>query len=391
MQGFQTNSVSAPPNTIEGQLVPPTGTGGWGRDCAPGIGGTKIGADESNDLLGNVLRVLQVARVNPTANRYDDLIDALNTLYQGPSSDEGNVLLVGLDGKPLLTVDKAQGNLLKAGADGLLVEVEAQDVSGLAEVAMSGNFKDLSGAPEPYVLPVATTDTLGGIKAGPGTGVAKDGTIGIALSADAGNIIGVGSDKGLFVSATPPAPASDEVGYLRANGTPITRNVAWGMGGPQVTPGPRKVVIGASVTVGSEPFTLLIIAGGTYDIEMEQNWQWSSGTTVGNAAGSSINLMKFTLSPDLSTVQSITSMNVSQSLFANANTTQLVAQRSLFHDVVIDANPLVQYGVVGQFVNGQANQTAAMSNYVSSVSPSDGSVLTLYVSPGLKLRFTPKH
>jgi hypothetical protein len=56
-----------------------------------------------NDLLGNLLRVLQIAGVMPTANRFDDLVDALNKLYGGPSADAGNVLQAGADGKPLLT------------------------------------------------------------------------------------------------------------------------------------------------------------------------------------------------------------------------------------------------------------------------------------------------
>lgn len=179
MQGFQTNSVSVPPNAVDGQVVPPTGTGGWGRDCAPGIAGTKVGADESNDLLGNILRVLQAARISPTANRYDDLIDALDKLYRGPSSDDGNVLLVGVDGKPLLTVDPTDGNLLKSRTGGLFVEVAAQEVTGLAKVATSGNFDDLDGAPEAYVLPAATHDALGGVIAGPGTDVDAIGKLSV--------------------------------------------------------------------------------------------------------------------------------------------------------------------------------------------------------------------
>ncbi|QCP50146.1 hypothetical protein FAZ95_13745 [Trinickia violacea] len=103
MQGFLIDSVSVPPNVVAGQTVPPVGNGGWGRDCAKGVNGTKVSADPMNDLLGNLLRVLQAANVAPTANRYDDLVDALNKLYRGVSSDQGNVLLVGADGKPLLT------------------------------------------------------------------------------------------------------------------------------------------------------------------------------------------------------------------------------------------------------------------------------------------------
>lgn len=338
------------------------------------------------------------------------------------------------------------------------------DLSGtpdLAAVATSGDFADLSGTPQPFELLPATTETLGGIKAGPGTMVAADGTlralgevltvsrqgldtqgnctvqaldaasigagpvllinqggatsgnillkslengtgvaltdhssnieIDIALSANAGNVITVGSDHGLFVPATGPASAADVVSYLRANGTPITKTVVWGMGSLVIAHGPGNVAASASVTVGTESFTLLTIAAGTYDIEMAQNWQWLSGVTTGNAAGSSINLMKSTLGSDLTTVQSITSMNVFQSLFANANTVQQVAQRSVFHDVVIAANPLVQYGMVAQFINGQASQSASLSSYVASVNPSDGTVATASPSAGLTVRFTPKH
>ncbi|MGF6604654.1 hypothetical protein P3T23_009410 [Paraburkholderia sp. GAS448] len=229
-----------------------------------------------------------------------------------------------------------------------------------------------------------------------GTGVAltdhsNNIEIDVALSADAGNVLTVGSDHGLFVPATGPVPAADVVNYLRANGQTIIRSVAWGMGSPAITKGPGKVALGASVTVGTEPFTLLTIAAGTYDIEVEQNWQWLSGVTAGNAAGSHINLMKFTLGADLTTVQSITSMKVFQSLYANANTVQQVAQRSVFHDVVIVADPLVQYGMVAYFVNGQTSQSASLSYYATSVNPSDGTVAVSATSGGLTVRFTPKH
>ncbi|SDR52961.1 hypothetical protein SAMN05445850_5581 [Paraburkholderia tuberum] len=80
MQGFSINEVAAPPTTVPGQVIPPTGAGGWGADCQPGIDGTTPTADMLNDLLGNVLRVLQVAGIVPVANRYDDLPDAIQNL-----------------------------------------------------------------------------------------------------------------------------------------------------------------------------------------------------------------------------------------------------------------------------------------------------------------------
>ncbi|MBC8729976.1 tail fiber protein [Paraburkholderia sp. UCT2] len=80
MQGFNINEVAAPPNTVGGQVVPPTGAGGWAANCQPGIDGTTPDADMFNDLLGNVLRVCDVAGVTPTPNRFDDLVDAIKSL-----------------------------------------------------------------------------------------------------------------------------------------------------------------------------------------------------------------------------------------------------------------------------------------------------------------------
>jgi hypothetical protein len=211
------------------------------------------------------------------------------------------------------------------------------------------------------------------------------------LSADTGNSIRLGSDNGLFVSVSGPAPVSDLVTYLLANGMPVTKNVAWGMGGPSLDAlAANKVAMGAAVTVGTEPFTLFTVAAGTYDIEMQQNWLWLSGVTTGVGAGCSINLMKFTLAADLTTVTAITSVGVFQSLFSNANTAQQVVQRSVFRDIVMGADPLTQYGIVGQFVNGLANQTASLPTFASSVNPSAGNVVNQYTNAGLMVRFTPK-
>lgn len=43
------------------------------------------------------------------------------------------------------------------------VTLTATDISGLATVATSGNYNDLSNRPTPYALPIATTSTLGGV------------------------------------------------------------------------------------------------------------------------------------------------------------------------------------------------------------------------------------
>lgn len=58
------------------------------------------------------------------------------------------------------------------------------DLPNLAVVALTGDYADLSGKPTippEYALPPATTSTLGGVIAGPGTTVAADGTLSATL------------------------------------------------------------------------------------------------------------------------------------------------------------------------------------------------------------------
>jgi hypothetical protein len=59
----------------------------------------------------------------------------------------------------------------------------AGQISGLATVATSGSYSDLSGLPTipgAYTLPAATGSVLGGVKAGANVSVASDGTISVA-------------------------------------------------------------------------------------------------------------------------------------------------------------------------------------------------------------------
>lgn len=87
MQGFNINQVEAPPTVVPGQILPPTGGGGWGANCQPGIDGSTPDADMFNDLLGNILRVCQAGNVVPTPNRYDDLLQAIARLISLSAGD----------------------------------------------------------------------------------------------------------------------------------------------------------------------------------------------------------------------------------------------------------------------------------------------------------------
>ena len=54
---------------------------------------------------------------------------------------------------------------------------KAEDVSGLAAVATSGDYNDLNNTPAPYELPPGSADTLGGVKVGEGLSVDEDGNL----------------------------------------------------------------------------------------------------------------------------------------------------------------------------------------------------------------------
>lgn len=89
----------------------------------------------------------------------------------------GTTLTIASDGTldvsstayPVLSVNGKTGD----------VQLVATDISGFATVATTGKYSDLIGAPGQYILPIATTTTIGGIK-GPTDGnltIAGDGTI----------------------------------------------------------------------------------------------------------------------------------------------------------------------------------------------------------------------
>jgi antitoxin (DNA-binding transcriptional repressor) of toxin-antitoxin stability system len=79
-----------------------------------------------------------------------------------------------------------QGSNVTIGTDGTLsvaaptTSLAASAITGLATVATSGAYADLTGKPSAYSLPVATSSVLGGVKQGSNTTIAADGTISVA-------------------------------------------------------------------------------------------------------------------------------------------------------------------------------------------------------------------
>lgn len=65
-----------------------------------------------------------------------------------------------------------------------VVILQASDIVGLATVATTGNYNDLFNKPTPYALPIASTSTLGGVKAPSDSNltIAGDGTIDLGFN-----------------------------------------------------------------------------------------------------------------------------------------------------------------------------------------------------------------
>lgn len=93
----------------------------------------------------------------------------------------------------------------------------ASQVTGLASVATSGSYNDLSNKPtipSAYTLPTATSSRLGGVKVGAGLSVAGDGTLsvssgGVADSVEWDNVVGKPSS---FTPSSHTHPSSQITG-----------------------------------------------------------------------------------------------------------------------------------------------------------------------------------
>ncbi len=131
---------------------------------------TKLGVNAKGQVVsGGAVTAADVSGLAAVAasGRYADLTGT-PAAFSLP-----DIVTAGSYGK--VTVN-AKGLVTAAGT------LSAGDVSGLAAVAASGRYVDLTGAPGAYALPVATGSLLGGVKVGGGLSAAGDGTVALASS-----------------------------------------------------------------------------------------------------------------------------------------------------------------------------------------------------------------
>ncbi|MEW9584908.1 hypothetical protein [Paraburkholderia sp. DGU8] len=99
--------------------------------------------------------------------------------YQAITEELRNAI-VALGASPDFAQTNQLAQSLLSALAHLAISVNYEDLIGkpaLAAVATSGAYDDLSGTPPPFELLPATTATLGGVIAGPGTTLAADGTL----------------------------------------------------------------------------------------------------------------------------------------------------------------------------------------------------------------------
>jgi hypothetical protein len=90
-----------------------------------------------------------------------------------------------------------------------IVSLSASNLPGLSEVAITGEYSSLIGAPGAYTLPVATASVLGGIKVGSGLTVAQDGTLSVNETAESVTSVS-GQTGAVVVKATDNGAANSQ-------------------------------------------------------------------------------------------------------------------------------------------------------------------------------------
>lgn len=153
------------------------------------------------------------------------------------------------------------------------IDIKAADVAGLATVATTGSYNDLVGKPGPYVLPKATSTTLGGIKVGDTLSITPDGVlnaIGYSLPPATASTLGgvkIGTNINVAgdgtISVDPAAVAKVKTVNSQAPDVNGNINVI-----PYSTTGTGEPVIGATDSQGKTAFKR-IVAGSNITVTQD--------------------------------------------------------------------------------------------------------------------------
>lgn len=156
----------------------------------------------------------------PVGGSLDTAFSGLQTTLDGKAAASHAHGSITSDGK----IGSTSGLIVVTTTAGLLTTaatIGAGSVSGLAAVATSGAYADLSGTPAAYSLPNATTTTLGGMIVGTGLGVSS-GTVSVTYGTTSGTAC-QGNDSRLSDARTPTAH-THTLSAITDAGTAASRN-----------------------------------------------------------------------------------------------------------------------------------------------------------------------
>jgi len=162
----QTGDVTVSGGTGGGSYTLPTAT-------ASILGGVKVGTGLSISSAVLAADVTTVAgRTGAVTLSASDVSGLATVATSGQYSDLSSV--------PTTFAPSAHSHAVSE-VTGLQTALDAKAASStLATVATSGKYSDLSGTPSAYTLPAATSVDLGGVKVGSNVNVSVDGTISVA-------------------------------------------------------------------------------------------------------------------------------------------------------------------------------------------------------------------
>ncbi|WP_322014422.1 hypothetical protein [Paraburkholderia sp. J12] len=208
--------------------VPASNAGGYPANGNPaaGINGTVQGEWWYYAVSEELRNVITALGGTPEYTQVNQLAAVLaNTFAQTTQTIMGQLATVATSGK----YDDLLGlpDLAAVATSGQYADLAG--LPGLAPVATSGNYDDLSNTPvipPEFTLPPATTSSLGGVIAGPGTSIAADGTL--SAIATLTTIIDLAAAENVALDLTPLSQGAPEILFnlLVAAGITTTLSIA---------------------------------------------------------------------------------------------------------------------------------------------------------------------
>lgn len=225
-----------------------------GHQYASPVGFSTMSLTPSGPVLLVAAKGTDPSYINQTVNQQatiDDTVDSFQITNPSTTATVSvrMIFVVAIGSTPPIT-----GYVVSVNGKSGIVTLTATDITGFATVATSGNYNDLLNRPSPYVLPVATSSVLGGVKQGAGTAVDNNGVLSLvpATSSVLGGVkqganITIASDGTISAPnpyALPVATSSVLGGVKQGANVTIAGDGTISVGAPYTLPIATSTIVG---------------------------------------------------------------------------------------------------------------------------------------------------